>query len=326
MDAVDLVNMALRETGAGDIAVLDDTTPEGKMAGDIYTFKRDLLLRSHPWNFATARVRLNRLSASPNSEWAYAYEYPSDWVRTIAVADNDGAYGSLEYRQESIWVDRAVNGDFDADSSWTKGTGWTIADGVATHAVGVASDLSQAATLTVGTSYRVQYTISNRNTGTITPKLIGGTTVSGTPRDANGTWINELVAVTGNNALAFGASDSFDGSIDDVTLINMGLETVQALVTDAPEVFLRYIRKVTIVDAMSPGFKQALVYLMAKVFSTGLASSNSLRQLNDEDLRRALSLARSIDGMEDYPDRMSEGSWASSRRGGGWRRGSVWPS
>lgn len=36
-----------------------------------------------------------------------------------------------------------TNGTFDTDSDWTKGTGWTIGGGEATHAAGTGSDLTQ---------------------------------------------------------------------------------------------------------------------------------------------------------------------------------------
>lgn len=110
-----------------------------------------------------------------------------------------------------------ANGTFAADSDWTKGTGWTIANGVATKAAGTASVLSQAVSLTPGNTYLVTYTIT-RTAGTLTPQFTGGTTVSGTGRVLSGNYESILIAVTGNTTLAFSASADFAGTLDTVTL------------------------------------------------------------------------------------------------------------
>lgn len=52
-----------------------------------------------------------------------------------------------------------LTGDFAADASWTKGTGWTIAAGVANHAAGTASNLTQNVGA-VGSWYRVVWTLA----------------------------------------------------------------------------------------------------------------------------------------------------------------------
>jgi hypothetical protein len=117
----------------------------------------------------------------------------------------------------AIGADTVVNGTFAADSDWTKGTDWSIGSGVATKTAGTAAVLSQSATLTVGRSYLITYTIT-RTAGTLTGQLTGGTTVSGTARSAAGTYTDMLTAVSGNNAIAFSADASFAGTVDNVTL------------------------------------------------------------------------------------------------------------
>ena len=48
-----------------------------------------------------------------------------------------------------------INGTFDTDSDWSKGTGWTISGGVATHTGGTADYLSTALSYEVGKKYYV---------------------------------------------------------------------------------------------------------------------------------------------------------------------------
>ena len=64
-------------------------------------------------------------------------------VGLVLDRSRDGALGS----------ELVVNGTFDTDSDWTKGTGWTIGGGVATHAAGTGSDLEQSGALTAGKVY-----------------------------------------------------------------------------------------------------------------------------------------------------------------------------
>lgn len=56
-------------------------------------------------------------------------------------------------------IERVVNGGFATDSDWTKGTGWTIAGGMATKAAGTGADLSQAAGLIAGAFYRITVSV-----------------------------------------------------------------------------------------------------------------------------------------------------------------------
>ena len=98
----DIVNVALRLVGAQPITSLDDGSESGNVASDIYTELRDDLLASHEWNFATRRVKLAQSSTAPTYEFDHAYALPSDWIRTVSVADNDDGYGNIDYREEEV--------------------------------------------------------------------------------------------------------------------------------------------------------------------------------------------------------------------------------
>ncbi len=111
-----------------------------------------------------------------------------------------------------------LNGAFDSSASWALGNGWTIASGKATKAAGSASSLTQALTTSAGKYYRISFTLSTVTAGSVTPQLTGGTTRSGTARNANGAFIDRLQAVTGNATFAVAATSAFAGSIDDVAV------------------------------------------------------------------------------------------------------------
>ena len=50
-----------------------------------------------------------------------------------------------------------TNGGFDADSDWTKGTGWSIADGKARHASGANSNVTQTIETEAGRAYVLEF-------------------------------------------------------------------------------------------------------------------------------------------------------------------------
>lgn len=313
--AVDLINAALaRAGGSRAISAIDDTTPGGTVAGDVYTFERDAELRAHTWNCAATRVRLGRLTVAPRFEHDYAYALPSDWLRTVSVHDNDAGSGQAVYKQETILTAEAItNGKFDTDTSWTKGTGWTIGSGKATKASGTGSDLSQAVTLVAAGLYRVCFLIEGMSAGTLIPKFTGGTTVTGSTRSVDGYYAEELTAVTGNITFVLTASSTFNGNVDDVSVVRLDGAASHAISSKSEAIFIRYVRRVTNPDQMDTLLQQVLILRMAKVFGISLANSSTYFQLLDEDMKTAMRLAKSTDAIEDYPEKFPEGSWAASR-------------
>lgn len=110
-----------------------------------------------------------------------------------------------------------TNGTFAADTDWTKGTGWTIAAGVATATGAISTALTQATpavALIPGYSYTVTYTITAFTAGTIAVSLGGGT--AGTARGSAATFIETIVA--GSDGTIKFTTVGFTGSIDNVTV------------------------------------------------------------------------------------------------------------
>lgn len=123
--------------------------------------------------------------------------------------------------------DIITTGDFSADSDWTKGAGWTIAAGVATHATGNAGttltqDSSLVTAIAKNTEYMVTYTITAYTSGGVAVS-VGGT--AGTSRTAAGTYTEYITSKkAGEDTYASSvvftadATDDFVGSIDNVVV------------------------------------------------------------------------------------------------------------
>ena len=106
----DIANVALRLVGGTRITSLTQATPNANAVNDIYTEIRDNMLE-FPWNFATQRVELARLSTSPSFGYDHAYALPADWLYTISVHDNDGGYGTIDYREEQVANQKVLSTD-----------------------------------------------------------------------------------------------------------------------------------------------------------------------------------------------------------------------
>jgi len=116
-----------------------------------------------------------------------------------------------------------TNGTFDADASWIKDTGWSIAAGVA-HCDGsqvAASNIRQTISVTPGKIYRVTFTLSNYSAGNV-KALVGGNG-DGTSRSSNDTYIEDIVCA-GSSVFYIYCDADFIGDIDNVSVVAM--ETV----------------------------------------------------------------------------------------------------
>ena len=150
-------------------------------------------------------------------------------TRTLIIPNSSGPIALTNLAQEytkqqgfnettltALGPDLVINGGFVADTDWTKGTGWTIAAGVASSDASQAgdSDLTQSLSLVSGKTYEVEFTISNYSAGNATP--VAGDT-EGTDRAANGTFTENIIAGAGGD-IDIRADLDFVGDIDDVTV------------------------------------------------------------------------------------------------------------
>jgi len=153
---------------------------------------------------------------------------------------------------------QAINGrsGFMAPGAWIYPPNWTLnllgnntasSDGTQT----AASNLTQPNHLIEeGSTYTLTFTVSNFSAGTITPILSG---TGGTPRAANGTFTETLIAGDQFHRLTLSADAAFIGDITDVSLVldvpaaDIGiLQSYNADFTDVVNSSWTYIRAVKI--------------------------------------------------------------------------------
>ena len=117
-------------------------------------------------------------------------------------------------------VDNVTLKQVDPNDRWTLGTGWTIEDSKAVATSAVNSNLVAAASISIGNTYEVRFTVSDYSgSGTVKPMLGTVGAVSGTTVNANGTYTENLVADANQSTIAFRAGGTaFTGKIDDVSV------------------------------------------------------------------------------------------------------------
>lgn len=90
----------------------------------------------------------------------------------------------------------------------------------------------------------------------------------------------------------------------------------RCVLCSSEEVWMRYVGDITDTQKFDPMFATCLSLRLAQVFAIKIAQSRGLSREKKEDYKEALRAARSVDAMEDYPDEIPEGSWATSRHSG----------
>ena len=88
----EICNLALLRLGAPPITNITDLTKTAIALNSNYDTVRDIVLRDHPWNFATKRVSLARIGTAPAWGFSYAYQLPSDCLRVIGIQDPNATY------------------------------------------------------------------------------------------------------------------------------------------------------------------------------------------------------------------------------------------
>ena len=118
-------------------------------------------------------VRTNAGTAlSEVGSTGYYYAGDANLVQGDIIIVKEGASVVLSARYSPLFgastlgQELVVNGDFSADSDWTKGDGWTIADGKAIGLnAGSGGNLQQALSVVLGKQYVIQFEVSDFASG-----------------------------------------------------------------------------------------------------------------------------------------------------------------
>ncbi len=88
---VDICNSALKMIGASNISALTEDSKTARICNQRYTFIRDAVFRSHPWNSLIKRVTLAPDSTTPEFDFSYQFTLPTDpyCLRVLSLQDND---------------------------------------------------------------------------------------------------------------------------------------------------------------------------------------------------------------------------------------------
>ncbi len=129
------------------------------------------------------------------------------------IGEHGDGEALLNWKQPTGGSDIIVNGDFDTDSDWTKQAGCTISGGKAVFS-NTTNQIFQDV-LTIGKMYKVTFTISDYNAGSVRINAGGSTS---TARTANGIYIEYLTPSAGTN-IAIDGFVAFTGKIDNISVV-----------------------------------------------------------------------------------------------------------
>jgi len=143
-----------------------------------------------------------------------------DFSRNSA-ATRVNAQGLVENVQ-SLGSELVTNGDFDTDSDWSKGTGWSISggsancDGTQTSQTNL---LQNGLALGTGKILKITFQLKDYQAGKLIYVNLTGTGVLEFENiNANGTYVAYSGLSTGDNFITFRADADFIGSIDNVSV------------------------------------------------------------------------------------------------------------
>jgi len=146
---VSICSNALLMLGAQTINAMDDDSDRAQLASNLYDQVRDALLRSHPWNSATKRVILAPTTTAPAFDYAYAFNLPGDWLRTLQVGEDGDALDYVTESGQILCDDDALPLRYiwrnDNEATW---------DSMLVHAMGLAMQAHMAYAITKSTTMR----------------------------------------------------------------------------------------------------------------------------------------------------------------------------
>jgi len=87
----------------------------------------------------------------------------------------------------------------------------------------------------------------------------------------------------------------------------------RVLLAQSNQIYIRYVWDIEDANLMSAAFRDTLAWRLARDFAGALSKSAAAAELAEQAFQRKLSRSKAIDGVEDHPEKMAEGSWITSR-------------
>lgn len=171
----------------------------------------------------TVASGIPRVDYLSNTSGAYLLEPQS--TNLIAQSESFGSSywtksgSSIEGDASTAGSEQVVNGDFATDTDWTKGAGTTISGGKANFSSATPVALYQTIGLSSG-NVLVSFSVTNYTSGTLNAYvgLSQGVGTINVSANATGTYTFQMNLDGGNSNIIFGSSNSFIGSIDNVSV------------------------------------------------------------------------------------------------------------
>lgn len=89
---VSICNLTLIRCGAARISSISQDTKTAVALNAIWDLSVDIVMAAHPWNFAIKRATLAPTANTPEYEYDYEYDLPSDCLRILVEEDQDVDY------------------------------------------------------------------------------------------------------------------------------------------------------------------------------------------------------------------------------------------
>lgn len=116
-----ICSAALHLLGVESIDSLEDEDDVAATCNALYQTAKDAAISEYPWRFAIQKSQLTRLTDTPENEWKYAFQLPSDIEGGPHAVFNSGDEGAVPIKnwelfgnkifsnEESLWIDHRVS-------------------------------------------------------------------------------------------------------------------------------------------------------------------------------------------------------------------------
>jgi hypothetical protein len=194
-------------------------------------------------NAVTAMFLYDTSKDSDGGAWTEKCQHTS-WFNEAVTGKWLGAQrteADARYEGATLGSELLVNGSFDTDTSWTKSSGITIADGKAVYASPAhGNNLQQATAFTAGNTYRVTVVASSHTSGRLTlyANYTTGTTTTVAPNVINSVGTFSYVFTAGSNGTGFSLqADGASSGACIMSIDSVSVKQITALNTTSNDYF-----------------------------------------------------------------------------------------